>query len=84
MKDNVVLINCARGGLIDENALEKKIKTNPKIEIILDCFLNEPYKGKLLKYNNILFSPHVSSFSKETRDLMEKNSFKNCVNNLRI
>ncbi len=84
MKDNVVLINCARGGLIDENALEKKLKINPKIEVILDCFSNEPYRGKLLKYNNVLFSPHVSSFSKETRDLMEKKSFKNCVDNLRI
>ena len=26
MKDNVVFVNCARGGLIDESALEKKIK----------------------------------------------------------
>ena len=84
MKDNVVLINCARGGLIDESSLEKKIKINPKIEVILDCFLNEPYRGKLLKYSNVLFSPHVSSFSKETRDLMEKKAFKNCVDNLRI
>ncbi len=84
MKNDVVIINCARGGLIDENALEKKIKKNPKLEVILDCFSKEPYKGKLLKYNNVLLSPHVSSFSKETRDLMEKNSFKNCIDNLRI
>ena len=26
MKNNVVFVNCARGGLIDENALEKKLK----------------------------------------------------------
>ena len=84
MKKNVVVINCARGGLIDEHALEKKIKKNPKLVVILDCFSIEPYKGKLLKYNNVLSSPHVSSFSKETRDLMEKNSFKNCIDNLRI
>lgn len=84
MKNDAVIINCARGGLIDENALEKKIKKNPKLEVILDCFSKEPYKGKLLKYNNVLLSPHVSSFSKETRDLMEKNSFKNCIDNLRI
>jgi D-3-phosphoglycerate dehydrogenase len=84
MKDDAVIVNCARGGLIDENALEKKIKKNPKLKVILDCFSKEPYKGRLLKYNNVLFSPHVSSFSKETRDLMEKNSFKNCIDNLRI
>ena len=54
MKDNVVFVNCARGGLIDESALEKKLKKS-NIEVILDCFSNEPYRGKLLKYNNVYF-----------------------------
>ena len=84
MKNDAVLVNCARGGLIDEKALGKKLKKNKSFRAILDCFYSEPYYGDLLNYKNVILSAHASSYSKETRDLMEKNSFLNCVNNLVI
>ena len=82
MKDNVILVNCARGGLINEKALEEKLKQNKNFKVILDCFEDEPYEGNLLNYQNIILSPHVASYAKETRDLMECNSFLNCINNI--
>lgn len=84
IKNNAILVNCSRGGLIDEKALFNKLKKNKEFIAILDCFENEPYKGKLVKFKNIILSPHVASFTSETRDMMEKNAFLNCTQNLKI
>ncbi len=84
MKNNAIFVNCSRGGLVDEKALYKKLKKNPSFKAILDCFSEEPYFGKLKKLQNVLLSPHAASFTKEGRDIMEKNSFINCVKNLKL
>ena len=84
MKSDATLVNCSRGGLIDEKALYDKLKRNKNFISILDCFNNEPYYGNLTNCENAILSPHVASFTKETRDLMEKNSFLNCIKNLDI
>ena len=84
MKSNSIFVNCARGGLVDEDALYQKLKKNPHFKAILDCFSKEPYYGKLIKLDNVMLSPHASSFTKEGRDLMEKNSFLNCIRNIQI
>ena len=82
MKKNAVLINCSRGELIDEAALLDHLKRNENFKAILDCFQNEPYKGPLCRQNNVTLSPHIASFTDETRNLMEQNSFLNCVKNI--
>jgi len=84
ISNDSLLVNCSRGGLIDENALYKKLKNHKTFKAILDCFIIEPYFGKLTKLDNVILSPHVASFTQETRDKMEKNSFINCVKNLKI
>ncbi len=84
ISNDSLLVNCSRGGLIDENALYKKLKKHKTFKAILDCFIIEPYFGKLTKLDNVILSPHVASFTQETRDKMEKNSFINCVKNLKI
>ena len=81
---DAILVNCSRGGLVDEEALYRKLKKNKKFKAILDCFRSEPYFGKLIKLENTFLSPHVASFTQETRDEMERNSFLNCINNLKI
>ena len=62
----------------DWQVLSKKLKK------INTDFIIEPYFGKLTKLDNVILSPHVASFTQETRDKMEKNSFINCVKNLKI
>lgn len=84
MRKDAILVNCSRGGLIDEKALYNKLKKNKNFRSILDCYDNEPYYGNLTSCENAILSPHVASFTKETRDLMEKNSFLNCIKNLNI
>ena len=62
MKKDAVLINTARGNIVDENALYEKIKSG-KIKAAFDVFWNEPYFGKLTEFdkNQFFMSPHVAS-----------------------
>ena len=82
MKNDAILVNCSRGGLVDEKALYFKLKKNKSFRAIIDCFNLEPYFGKLIKLDNAILSPHVASYTQATRDKMETNSFKNCLNNI--
>ena len=45
--------------------------------VSLDCFSKEPYKGKLLKLKNITLTPHIGTFTHETRDQMEEKALNN-------
>ena len=47
------------------------LKKTPNANACLDVFKTEPYKGKLINLSNVIFSPHLSSYSKETRENME-------------
>ena len=67
--ENLILINASRGGVIDEKALYKFFKKNRKANAFLDCFKKEPYKGNLLKLDNINSIPHIASFTAETRKM---------------
>ena len=62
MKNNSVLINTARGVLVDENALFQEIK-NRRITAAFDVFWEEPYNGKLKDFypENFFMSPHIAS-----------------------
>ena len=62
-------------------ALLDHLKRNENFKAILDCFQNEPYNGPLCKQNNVTLSPHIASFTDETRNLMSKIRL-NCVKNI--
>ena len=84
IKNDSLFVNCSRGGLVDEDELYIKLKKNKNFKAVLDCFVKEPYFGKLIRLKNVILSPHVASFTKETRDSMEKKSFDNCIKNLKL
>jgi len=62
MKNNSILINTARGHIVDEDALHNEVQDN-KIKAAFDVFWQEPYNGKLKEYhpNKFYMSPHVAS-----------------------
>jgi len=69
MKPGVMLINCARGGIIDEEALYDALKSNRIAGAALDVFENEPPKGsKLMELNNIVVTPHLGASTKEAQE----------------
>ena len=67
MKNSAVLINTARGGLIEESSLYEALKTKSINSAAFDVFENEPpVNNKLLKMSNFIMSPHISGSTKES------------------
>jgi len=83
MKKNSFLINTSRGDLLNENDLYKVLSKKKILGAALDCFKNEPYYGKLSKLKNIILTPHVASYTNETRQLMEIESSKNIFESIK-
>ncbi|WP_019594015.1 2-hydroxyacid dehydrogenase [Thioalkalivibrio sp. ALM2T] len=68
MKDGAVLINTARGGLIDEAAMLDSLKSGQLGGAGLDAFSEEPMLSNhpLMEMNNVLATPHIGSITAET------------------
>jgi phosphoglycerate dehydrogenase-like enzyme len=61
MKKDAVLINCARGGLVDETALAEALKTGRLAGAGIDAFSQEPPVGNpLLALDNTVITPHLA------------------------
>jgi D-3-phosphoglycerate dehydrogenase len=67
MKDAVMIVNSARGEMIDEEALFEACKSGKVSCAALDVFRTEPYKGKLNELNNVYLTPHLGASSKEAQ-----------------
>jgi len=73
MKKGVVIINTARGGIIDENELVKNLE-NGKVSFVgLDVYEKEPPKdSSLLKLDNTILTPHIGAQTVEARKRIGK------------
>lgn len=67
MKDGVIIINTARGQIIDEDALYDACKSGKVRAAALDVYCEEPYKGKLLELDNVFFTPHLGASTLEAQ-----------------
>jgi len=68
MKDGVRIINCARGGIIDEAALYEALISGKVSGAALDVLDEEPPTDwKLLKLDNVIGSPHIGAATKEAQ-----------------
>lgn len=86
MKPSSILINTARGDLIDEEALFAALKEEQITGAALDVFTKEPYSGPLTDKNiadRIILTPHLASSAAEGRARMEAESFENLLNGLK-
>lgn len=68
MKDGVRLINCGRGGIVDENALLEALNSGKVAGAALDVFADEPpVDWKLVKHPNVICSPHIGAATREAQ-----------------
>ncbi|WP_409199774.1 phosphoglycerate dehydrogenase [Methanobrevibacter sp. DSM 116169] len=69
MKDSSFIINCARGGIIDEKALYHALKDDVIGGCALDVYEEEPPKkdSKLFELDNIILTPHIAASTKEAQ-----------------
>ena len=69
MKKNVILINCARGGIINEQALYEALKSGRVQKAALDVFDKEPpFDSPLLELDNIVLTPHLGASTVEAQE----------------
>ena len=66
MKPSSILINTARGGIIDEDALAVALVDGPLWAAALDCFEHEPLQSSaLLELSNVILTPHCGASTEE-------------------
>jgi len=67
-KDGVYIVNCGRGGTLDEDALYEAIKAGKVAGAALDVYADEPVKGhKLFTLDEVIGSPHVGAGTAEAK-----------------
>ncbi|HQH46962.1 MAG TPA: D-glycerate dehydrogenase [Candidatus Syntrophosphaera thermopropionivorans] len=80
MKSTAILINTARGPIIDEQALISALKENKIASAGLDVYENEPViPEELIKLSNVILLPHIGSASYETRTKMALLAAENAI-----
>lgn len=81
MKPHAFLINCARGGIVDEDALYEALITKEISGAGLDVLLNEPSTAEhpLFKLNNIILSPHIAGVTVESTRRMATQTVDNVL-----
>jgi len=79
MKKNSVLINVSRGNIVDEEALADALNTGKIAGAGIDTWSVEPVKKEniLLKFDNVLATPHIGSGTKDTLENLTKLAFSN-------
>ena len=69
MKNGAALVNCARGGVVDEEALLKALDGGKLAFAGLDVFINEPTPAKsILSHPKISLTPHTGASTNEAQD----------------
>ncbi len=80
MKRTAILVNAARGPIVDEAALAKALAENVIAAAGLDVFEEEPtIHPALLPLTNVVMAPHIASASFDTRVAMSTLAVKNCL-----
>ena len=82
-KSEVILVNTARGELVDEAALCAALMDRRLGHACLDVFQQEPYCGPLCALDNVTLTCHVGSYARESRQQMEDAAVANLLKGLR-
>ena len=81
MKNNCIIINAARGGIVNEVDLDKALNEDLIFGAGLDVFEIEPPEASnpLLKNDKVFLSPHTASFTEECMTRMGKETVQNII-----
>lgn len=82
MKPGVVLLNSARGKLVDEQALVRALDAGIVSQTWFDALWHEPYTGPLAGYPQALLTPHIATYTRQCRLDMESAAVRNLLRDL--
>jgi D-3-phosphoglycerate dehydrogenase len=71
MKQDAILINTARGGIVNESDLYEVLQEGHLSAVAVDVFEQEPYQGPLIEFERCLLTSHMGSMSVDCRAQME-------------
>ncbi|MBQ4507153.1 MAG: phosphoglycerate dehydrogenase [Firmicutes bacterium] len=81
MKKGSILVNTARGGIVDEKALAKALTEGQLLSAAMDVVEDEPLQADnpLFKLENIILTPHIGMYSKEAVNAVGMICARNCA-----
>lgn len=79
MRTGAMLINAARGPIVDEQALTDALLQRHLGGAALDVFETEPYEGPMTQLDNVVFTAHMGSSAWESRFKMELGAAEDCI-----
>ena len=68
LKTDAILINAARGEVIDNAALSARLKTHPGLNVVLDTWENEPAIDPVLLSQAVIATPHIAGYSRKGKN----------------
>ena len=83
-RPGLIVLNSARGELVDEPALVRALESGRVGKAWFDAFWQEPYCGPLLRFPQVLLSPHASTYTRRCRLAMEVEAVQNILCDLGI
>ncbi len=84
LKRGAILLNSARGELVDETALLRALDDGTVAGAWFDAFWNEPYDGPLCDRPQVLLTPHAATYSRQCRSEMETQAVRNLLRDLGV
>ena len=82
IKNGAVLLNSARGALVNEQALAEALERGRLSCFWGDVFWQEPYEGKLQDMENAILTPHIATYNSHCRETMEVEAVENLLRDL--
>jgi D-3-phosphoglycerate dehydrogenase len=82
LKPGAILLNSARGGLVDETAVAEALSEGRLNWYWADTFSKEPYSGILCSHPRALLTPHISTYTALCRNTMELEAVQNLIRDL--
>ncbi len=79
MKTGAMIVNTARGGIVDTHALTDALMQNHLAGAALDVYENEPYEGPLTRLDNVILTAHIGASARHSRYLMELGAATDCI-----
>ncbi|MGE3309539.1 MAG: NAD(P)-dependent oxidoreductase [Limisphaerales bacterium] len=81
-RKGLIVLNSARGELVDEEALVRALGSGQVGKAWFDAFWREPYTGPLAAFPQVLMTPHCSTYTRRCRLSMESEAVRNLLRDL--
>lgn len=82
MRDGVIILNSARGALINEEALYNALRSGKVSAFWGDALWQEPYNGRICECENAVLTPHICTYTSTCRESMEMQAVENLLRDL--